>query len=96
MTDAARARVDSIHDRSDSKVVGGHASARSRLSDPLVYAGSLDKFKQQDLTPVIGREFDGLQVTDLLQWGDEMIRDLAMTSTLSDASSCMASLTLGL
>ena len=70
------------HYESDSKIFGGHPSARSRLEKPLVYSGSLDTFKHQDLTPVIGREFEGLQVTDLLRWGDDMIRDLAVTSMM--------------
>ena len=64
----------------ESSIIGGHETARSRLSKPLVYSGSLDSFKHQDSTPVIGREYEGLQVRDLLKWGDEMIRDLAITS----------------
>lgn len=68
-------------DHGDSSIVGGHENARPRLTKPLTYSGSLDSFKHQDLTPVIGREFEGLQVNDLLKWGDEMIRDLAITST---------------
>ncbi|KAJ8106041.1 hypothetical protein OPT61_g9804 [Boeremia exigua] len=63
----------------DSSIVGGNETARSRLLKPLVYSGSLDSFTHQDSTPVIGREFEGLQVRDLLQWGDNMIRDLAIT-----------------
>lgn len=68
--------------REDAKehIIGGHADARSRLLKPLAYSGTLDQFKHQDLTPVIGREFEGLQVTDLLKWGDDLIRDLAITS----------------
>src|SRR5689334_15607063 len=76
MSSVKRAR----HDGAESSIVGGHESARSRLLKPLVYSGSLDGFKHQDSTPVIGREYEGLQVRDLLKWGDEMIRDLAITS----------------
>lgn len=64
----------------DTNIRGGHSSARSRLLKPLVDSGSLNSFKHQDLTSVIGREYEGLQVTDLLKWGDDMIRDLAVTS----------------
>ncbi|KAL6709354.1 hypothetical protein ACN47E_001761 [Coniothyrium glycines] len=67
------------HDGVGARVVGGHDGARSQLKKPLAYAGTLDKFTQQDPTPVIGREYQGLQVTDLLVWGDDMIRDLAVT-----------------
>lgn len=77
MSSVKRARTDDA----ESRIVGGHESARSRLLKPLVYSGSLDNFKHQDSTPVIGREYEGLQVRDLLKWGDEMIRDLAITST---------------
>lgn len=65
----------------ESSIVGGHSSARSRLLKPLSYTGSLDNFKHQDLTPVIGTEYEGIQVTDLLNWGDDMIRDLAVISS---------------
>lgn len=45
----------------------------------MVNAGSLDKYKHQDLTPVIGREFEGLQVTELLTADEQLIKDLAVT-----------------
>lgn len=64
----------------DGQFFGGNAQARTRLLKPLKYTGTLDSFKHQDLTPVVGREYEGLQVKDLLRWGDEMIRDLAVTS----------------
>lgn len=64
----------------DGQYVGGNVQVRTRLTKPLEYTGTLDSFKSQDLTPVLGREYEGLQVKDLLRWGDEMIRDLAVTS----------------
>jgi hypothetical protein len=79
MPSVKRSRVEDVHEDVDANIIGGHASARSRLLEPLVYSGSLDGFKHQDLTPVIGREFEGLQVTDLLRWGNAMIKDLAIT-----------------
>lgn len=60
--------------------LGGNVHARTRALKPLKYTGTLDSFKNQDLTPVVGREYEGLQVRDLLRWGDGMIRDLAVTS----------------
>jgi alpha-ketoglutarate-dependent taurine dioxygenase len=62
-----------------SSIRGGHPESRSRLTQPLTYTGSLDDFTQADLTPVIGREYEGLQIRDLLKWDDRMIRDLAVT-----------------
>lgn len=63
-----------------ANIVGGNPVARPRLSKPLVYSGSLDSFKSADVTPVIGREYEGLQVVDLLKADDQVIRDLAVTS----------------
>ncbi|KAK1464339.1 TfdA family Taurine catabolism dioxygenase TauD [Colletotrichum melonis] len=62
-----------------SNIVGGNSAARPRLSKPLVYSGSLDNFKNADITPVVGREYEGLQVVDLLKADDQVIRDLAVT-----------------
>ncbi|KAM0321564.1 hypothetical protein ACHAQA_010054 [Verticillium albo-atrum] len=61
-----------------ANIIGGDASARTRLTAPLTYSGSLDKFTSNDLTPVIGREFEGLQVAALLEGDDQLIRDLAV------------------
>lgn len=80
MPSVKRVHVDQGEDDQPSNIIGGHATARSKLLKPLVYSGTLDSFTQQDITPVLGREYEGLQVTDLLKWGDEMIRDLAITS----------------
>lgn len=74
----------------EGQFFGGNVQARTRLSQPLKYTGTLDGFKNQDLTPVLGREYEGLQVRDLLKWGDEMIRDLAVTSELTTALHMLA------
>ncbi|KAK0703884.1 alpha-ketoglutarate-dependent taurine dioxygenase [Lasiosphaeria miniovina] len=60
------------------KVFGGNELARPRVSN-LAYSGSLERFKHSDLTPVIGREFEGLQVAELLSAPDDTIADLAVT-----------------
>jgi hypothetical protein len=49
----------------------------SRLSGPLTYSGSLDSYEQFDVTSVIGREFPGLQLHEILH-DDTKIRDLAI------------------
>ena len=61
---------------------GGHEESRPRISQPLEYSGSLDSYSKGDLTPVIGREYRGLQVADVLasEDRDRLIRDLAVTS----------------
>lgn len=51
---------------------------------PLTKSGALDsKFKYEETTPVIGREYPELNVVDDLlnaSDADELIRDLAITS----------------
>lgn len=74
------ANEQSLDSTGSGQFVGGNVQARTRLTKPLKYTGTLDSFKNQDLTPVLGREYEGLQVRDLLKWGDGMIRDLAVTS----------------
>lgn len=63
-----------------SNIVGGNSEAKTRCREPLLYSGSLEKFTHADITPVIGREYEGLQVTELLSVEDTMIRDLASIS----------------
>jgi alpha-ketoglutarate-dependent taurine dioxygenase len=55
--------------------------ARTKLDKPLTYTGSLDSYSHSDLTTVIGTEYEGLQVVDLLSAknSDALIRDLAVT-----------------
>jgi hypothetical protein len=86
MPSLKRVHVEDENGETGKGILGGHASAQSRLLKPLSYSGSLDHFKHQDVTPVIGREFEGLQVTDLLNGSDEVIQDLAITSKFSRLS----------
>lgn len=78
----------------EANIVGGNPAARPRLSKPLVYSGSLDNYKHADITPVIGREYEGLQVVDLLKADDQLIRDLAVTSKYLQLSSYVSPLTM--
>lgn len=67
-----------------STIKGGHEQSQPRNSQPLEYSGSLDSYSHNDLTPVIGTEYKGLQVADILksEQCDQLIKDLAVTSTL--------------
>lgn len=49
---------------------------------PLKLSGALDHFESFDVTPVIGREFVGVNLAKWLRApnSDELIRDLAITS----------------
>jgi hypothetical protein len=82
MPSLKRVHVEEQHDGSHPNILGGHESARPRQSKPLQYSGSLDMYQHQDVTPIIGTEFEGLQVTDLLSGSDEAIRDLAVTGMI--------------
>jgi hypothetical protein len=66
---------------SESSIFGGHAQARPTITAPLTYSGSLDSFAYTDLTPVIGREYTGVQIAQVLhaQESDRLIRDIAIT-----------------
>ncbi|KAF2105596.1 hypothetical protein BDV96DRAFT_626198 [Lophiotrema nucula] len=64
---------------SDSHVAPAVKSvnSKSRLDGPLKYSGSLDEYKQFDVTSVIGREFADLQLSQILN-DDTKLRDLAV------------------
>lgn len=64
---------------------GGNEEAQPRISQPLEYSGSLDSYSHNDLTPVIGTEYKGLQIADILKLEqcDQFIKDLAVTSMLN-------------
>lgn len=66
---------------SEGPAAPDYSVARTQLDKPLPYNGSLDSYEQNDLTPVIGTEYEGLQVVDLLsaENSDDLIRDLAVT-----------------
>ncbi|RDK43526.1 tfdA family taurine dioxygenase [Aspergillus phoenicis ATCC 13157] len=70
-----------VESASASTIRGGHEESRPRISEPLQYSGLLDSYSHQDLTPVIGREYRGLQVADILKAenSDQIIKDLAVT-----------------
>ncbi|CEL11306.1 Putative TfdA family Taurine catabolism dioxygenase TauD [Aspergillus calidoustus] len=73
--------MPTIIEETHSPIRGGHPDARPRISRPLEYSGSLGRYQHQDLTPVIGREYEGLQVAEILQSPDrdQLIQDLAAT-----------------
>lgn len=67
----------------------GPVSAVEGPRRPLRYSGSLDQYKQNDLTPIIGTEFPS---ANLVEWinapnADELLRDLAIKSKLPNHNS---------
>lgn len=66
-------------------VLDGPADYSPRIDhkEPLKLAGVLDQFDQFDTTPVIGTEFRTAQLVDWMRApnADELLRDLAITST---------------
>jgi hypothetical protein len=93
MPSLKRVHVEDQHGEKEAGIIGGHENARTKLQNPLSYSGLLDKYAHQDLTPVIGTEFEGLQVTDLLDGHEEVIRDLAITSASSGRAMSLVVLT---
>jgi len=62
-------------------------SETTQKTEPLKLSGALDTFESFDVTPVIGREFPTANLVDWLNApnADELIRDLAITSTFPGA-----------
>lgn len=48
---------------------------------PLKLSGALDAFDYEDVTPVIGREFAGVNIVNDILGNEDALRDLAITST---------------
>ncbi|KAI9043936.1 TauD/TfdA dioxygenase family protein [Aspergillus affinis] len=70
-----------VENAAPSTIRGGHEQSRPRIPQPLEYSGSLDSFPHGDLTPVIGTEYSGIQVAEILksEQRDQIITDLAVT-----------------
>lgn len=71
--------MPSIHPVNRPNIRGGHDQARPTINEPLTYSGSLDDIPYRDLTPVIGREYTGLQIAQVLdsEDRDRLIKDIA-------------------
>lgn len=55
----------------------------SKYPEPLALSGALDRFKYEESTPAIGREYSDVNLVDDIinaKNADELIRDLAITS----------------
>lgn len=63
---------------------GGNSTDATRR-EPLQLKGILDQYESFDITPVIGREFKDVNLKEWLRSenSDELLRDLAITSTFS-------------
>ncbi len=64
--------------------VATQALLETQHREPLILSGALDHFESFDVTPVIGREFVGV---NLAKWirapnSNELLRDLAITSKI--------------
>jgi hypothetical protein len=69
---------DGKTERRDSGVEANTESLVNSLDAPLKYSGTLDQYKSVEVTPVIGREYPEVQLSEILK-DDEKIRDLAIT-----------------
>lgn len=66
------------------------ATTSNYIREPLKLAGAIDAWKHFDVTPVIGREFQNVDLASVLRAenSDALIRDLAITSKLSLIITC--------
>jgi hypothetical protein len=92
-TETVLQSTEKLHDTLAQPSLGVKDAVKSKSQaqehrEPLKLGGALDHVKSFDVTPVIGREFEGV---DLAAWlrapnSDELLRDLAITSTASRTS----------
>jgi hypothetical protein len=81
--------------QAEVKVEDGPAPAvqepqvETQHKEPLKLSGALDHFESFDVTPIIGREFVGVNLAKWLKApnSDELIRDLAITSNFPHLNS---------
>jgi hypothetical protein len=102
ITETASETVDQIHEKIAS-VSKGHTDVKaedrpapavqapaveSQHKEPLKLSGALDHFDHFDVTPIIGREFIGVNLAKWLRApnSDELLRDLAITSMRANFS----------
>ena len=78
--ESERQQVPKVEDRPAPSVQT--ATPESQHKEPLKLSGALDSFESFDVTPVIGKEFVGVNLAEWLTApnSDELIRDLAITS----------------
>lgn len=73
-----------IKDHGDHEVPAPNKEAtKQHYPAPLKLSGALNHFKHEDTTPIIGREFIGVNIVDDLlnaENADELLRDVAITS----------------
>ena len=72
-----------IDDDVASNIFATKDASHPQYPAPLKLSGALDQFKHEETTPVIGREFIGVNIVDDLlnaENADERLRDLAITS----------------
>ena len=100
LTETVAQTADQIHQKIGSLSVddaNGHSHKKEEApasqgpvletqhKEPLKLTGALSHFESFDVTPVIGREFVGVNLAKWLRApnSDELLRDLAITSTAS-------------
>lgn len=69
---------DDLPTRSAEELNGKETKGTS-YPKPLKLSGALEKYKYEDTTPLIGREFIGVNIVDELLSDDAALRDLAIT-----------------
>ncbi|KAJ3035554.1 hypothetical protein HDV00_003651 [Rhizophlyctis rosea] len=70
--------VEPVQQLTDNIKASLNIGSTPNATKPLKASGNLDKYEHFDVTPVIGREYPSVQISQILD-NDELIRDLAIT-----------------
>jgi hypothetical protein len=81
-------KSDNTEAKEEAPAVQPPSTQNFTKREPLKLSGALDHFESFDVTPIIGREFVGVNLAKWLRApnSDELIRDLAITSKIPQSS----------
>lgn len=83
-SDAAKSQGTSSIEKLAPSVVAPTVATQEPHREPLDLSGVLDQFESFDVTPIIGREYVGVNLAEWIHApnSDDLLRDLAITSNL--------------
>ena len=87
--DSVRLRAQSVTSEPESltaEILSPQPTKPALRRETMKLTGLLDAFKSKEVTPIVGTEFTDANVVDWMKGpnSDEMLRELAVTSTYND------------
>lgn len=81
-SDGAKSQELPNSEKLSPSVVAPSVAPQEQHRVPLKLSGALDKFESFDVTPIIGREYVGVNLAEWIHApnSDDLLRDLAITS----------------